>query len=133
MAIVDTSVWIEFFKSKSSPVALALADRIIKQEFSCINGFIEMELLQGTRNEKDARELKSYLKDFQYFPNAPYAYFELASEIYRHCRSKGVTIRKSVDCLIAANALIEELPVLHHDRDFMNIAKVYKDLALVSL
>lgn len=133
MAIVDTSVWIEFFKSKSSPVALALADRVANQEFSCINGFIEMELLQATRNEKDARELKSYLKEFQYFPNAPYAYFELASEIYRHCRSKGVTIRKSFDCLIAANALIEDMPIMHHDRDFMNIAKVYRNLELISV
>jgi predicted nucleic acid-binding protein len=54
-----------------------------------------------------------------------------ATDLYRHLRKKGITIRKSVDCLIASYAILEDMYILHNDSDFMQIAresklKIYK-------
>jgi len=50
--------------------------------------------------------------------------FEEAAQLYRLARRQGITVRSSVDCLIAATALRHDLAVLHHDRDFPLLARV---------
>jgi predicted nucleic acid-binding protein len=133
MSLVDTSVWIEFFRNADSDAANALEALLNQNEFLCINAIIEMEILQGIRSQRDHQSVKDYLSDFQYFPSMPHRYFELASDIFRTCRKRGLTIRRSLDCLIAANALHEGLPIIHHDRDFELIRKAWPQLKTIAV
>jgi len=87
-----------------------------------------MEILQGIRDEKTYHKVTEYLIDFQYFPTITEEFFLKSVEIYRTCQQKGITIRKSSDCLIAANAIVHDLVIVHKDRDFENIKRVFPDL-----
>ncbi len=133
MYLIDTSVWIQFFNNPISPQAKFLADLLDDNAGVCINSIVEMEIIQGIRSDRQLKNIRNYLGDFQYFPNISRDYFLKAAEIYRGCRKRGVTVRKSLDCLIAANCLIDKLVIVHSDRDFDNIKKVYKPLQVVSL
>ncbi len=128
MIIIDTSVWISFFNDNKSKSANFVDDLVTNHHSVCINAIIEMEILHGVKDESLYVTTRHYLSDFQYFPDMTREYFHKAAEIYRACRKNGVTIRKSLDCLIAANALIDNLHVAHLDRDFELISRVFPDL-----
>lgn len=130
MIIVDTSVWVEFFNARNSPVVALFEDYIKSRRALCINGLIEMEILQGIRDQKSYHKTKMHLRPFLRFPDCKYIYLQKAEEIYRKCRAKGITIRKSIDCIIAANAMIEGLAIMHVDRDYLMIKKVFSDLQI---
>ena len=133
MLLIDTSIWIEFFNDGTSTCAQFLETVLLGHLPVCINAVIEMEILQGVREERAFKETKSYLESFQYFPEITSAYFDLSVEIYRECRKKGITVRRSLDCIIAANGLIDGLTIVHCDRDFDNIKKVYPKLGTIKI
>ncbi|MEO5971018.1 MAG: PIN domain-containing protein, partial [Bdellovibrionia bacterium] len=82
------------------------------------------EVLQGIRDEEIAAKIKSSLLSFKLAgADINVDHYIEASNIYRSARRRGITIRSSIDCLIAAIALREKLPVWHQDRDFVEIAK----------
>lgn len=132
MLLLDTSVWIEFFNSPTGRIATEVEKLIDRGLPVSINAVIEMELLQGIRDDENYFSMRTYLADFQYFPDLTKIYFDLATEVYRSCRKKGVTIRKSLDCVIAANCLIDGLEIVHHDRDFLQISSVFRELKVMS-
>lgn len=115
MYLVDTSVWIEVFRK---PSRLRLPDLIdLEEAVTCLP--VVQETLQGFRDEgafRTAREAMLALPCVE----SPLRreVFEEAVALYRSGRRAGLTIRSSVDCLIAACALRHGLTVLHHDRDF---------------
>jgi predicted nucleic acid-binding protein len=129
MIIVDTPVLIDFFRSKQND-AVEVFSRILDQKtpFS-ITEHIYQELLQGAASEKDYMQLKRYLDTVPICSvmHGKESYAE-AARLFMHCRSKGVTIRNSIDCLIAQIAIEHESRLLHHDRDFDQIAKVVPTL-----
>lgn len=133
MLLVDTSVWIDFLSHPKSPAARRLTTLIDGGAPLCINAVVQMELLMGVRSNKDLESLRRFLLPYQYFPDFNEKYFELASEIYRACRKKGRTVRKSNDCLIAANAILDDLVVLHKDRDFNIIASCQNGLEVLDV
>ena len=133
MLLIDTSIWIEFFNNGTSPSAKFLETALLGHHPVCINAVIEMEILQGIREDHAFRETKSYLESFQYFPTLSSQYFNLSVDIYRECRKKGVTVRRSLDCIIAANGMIDELTIVHCDRDFDNIKKAYPKLGTLKI
>jgi hypothetical protein len=80
------------------------------------------ELLQGVRNDKTFGSLSRYLLDFHLLkPKGTETYLE-AANICRLCRTKGRTIRKTVDCIIAAICIENGAILLHKDSDFDSIA-----------
>ncbi len=119
--LVDTSAWILHF-SKASPFDLRELclpeDRVL-----CLP--IYQEILQGIRDESAFRALRSIIlaADFVETPLSQAVYDE-AIALYRRARQQGLTIRSSVDCLIAACALKHNLVVLHRDRDYAAIATI---------
>lgn len=131
MILVDTSVWIDFFGQVTSRQCSILESLIRNNDPVCINGIIEMEIKQGIRGDEQWAIVDRYLKPFQEYPNILKRDLELASEIFRKCRRRGVTVRRSLDCVIAANALSEGIAILHKDRDFDHIAKVYPELLIL--
>ena len=129
MVLVDTTVWIDFFCNKSTSQVIIL-ENIIKNDVNlCVCGVILTEILQGIRSDVSYRKTKKYFESLLFLPMERETFLK-ASEIYRALRKKGVTVRKPIDCMIASVAIENNLPLLHHDRDFDQIAK-YTNLKVV--
>ena len=122
MVLVDTTVWIDFLGNRPVPHVAMLETLITRDEDLCLCGVILTEVLQGIRSDSDYRKTRDYLGALIILPMHP-ATFVRAAELYRSLRKKGVTIRKPIDCMIAAVAIENDLPLLHNDRDFDHIAK----------
>ena len=95
-------------------------------------GPIIQEILQGLKETPQANIVRT---QFLYLPRiadpVPIDCLTEAAEIYRSGRKRGITIRSSIDCLIAAIAITNQIPVWHNDRDFDAIAK-YTKLDVIS-
>jgi len=118
--LIDTSVWIDFFAGRQPPHVTVLEKLIKDREDICICGIILTEVLQGIRHENEFRKTKALFNTMVFLPKA-YSTFLLAAEIYRNLRRKGATIRKTMDCIIAAVAIENDIMLLHNDRDFIPI------------
>lgn len=120
--IVDSSVWIEFFKTPTSTASRWVADRIGDGTSLVVPEVVLMELLIGTTDEHTASVRRRFLQRFAIEPLAPLRDAEDAAAIHRRCRRGGKTVRSLIDCLVAAMALRMDLVVAHRDRDFDVIA-----------
>ena len=78
---------------------------------------VRMEVLAGARSEQHLQQLRGLLARAAVVPTEP-ADFEVAAALYRTCRQQGRTVRKLMDCLIAAVAIRADIPLLHLDTDF---------------
>ncbi|MDP3017377.1 MAG: PIN domain nuclease [Deltaproteobacteria bacterium] len=126
MILVDTSVWIEFFNGVETTGVRMLGDLIELEEEVCISDYILTEVLQGFRRDRDFELAQKHLLRFPVYSlngNGLDSYIK-AAQIYRKCRKQGITIRKTVDCMIAQTAIENKLTLLHNDSDFGKIASV---------
>jgi len=122
MILVDTSVWVDFLRGEKSGTGRTLRRLIEDEEDLALTGIILTEILQGVRDDGDFQALQSYFLEFPiYQPRGLETYLK-AARIYRDCRKKGKTVRKTVDCIIAAVCLEHGLTLLHQDADFDRIA-----------
>jgi len=122
--LVDTSVWIDFFNKKILTEQVKILNYLIEDEFNiCICPIIYQEILQGIRNDEIYLEIKEYLNSMTILKDDIMDVSNLAIDIYRNSRKSGITIRKSNDCLIASYAIINDIPILHNDRDFEFISQ----------
>jgi predicted nucleic acid-binding protein len=116
--LVDTSVWIDLIAGR---IADGLHDRTLEDFVTC--GPVMQELLQGVRQER-VRLLMERFEDVPRLSDPlPERLFWEAAEIFRRGRQSGATIRSPYDCLVAAIAIENDVPIWHHDRDFTAIAK----------
>ncbi len=99
-----------------------LENLIVKREDICICGIILTEVLQGIREDSEFNRTQDLLGNLVFLPMQYYVFLRSA-EIYRNLRRKGITIRKPVDCMIAAVAIENDIPLLHNDKDFIPIEK----------
>ncbi len=121
MVLVDSSVWIEVFRKPSRIRIEAVLD--FDEIVTCLP--IVQEVLQGFREEKAFRIARESMLSFPIVESPLRSeVFEEAANLYRLARRAGVTVRSSVDCLIAACALRNGLKILHNDRDYPQLAKV---------
>ena len=128
MILVDTSVWIRWFRGGTiaRPTAAEMAGVA-----TCSP--ILQELVQGFKDIPALPQIRTELLALPRLTDpVPIAAFLEAAEIYRLAKRKGFTIRSSVDCLIAAIAIRNDLPVMHYDRDFDTIAR-FTPLRLVKV
>lgn len=96
-----------------------------------INTFIYQEVLQGAKTNKEYNLLKVYFETIPlYYLKYGKKSYEQAALINIRCRQKGITIRSTIDLLIAETTIENDLYLLHDDNDFMNMAKVIKELKL---
>ena len=131
MILVDTSVFINYFKGRETKGIKFLDNLIQSEEPFCINEFIYQEILQGSKDEKEFSVLKSYLRDVPlYSLRLGIGSFENAALLNFRCRRGGVTIRSTVDLLIAETAIENNIPLLHDDADFVNMARIITELKL---
>ena len=123
MIVVDTSVWIEVLNEQRSPQAERCVELIEAGEPIALTDIVVTEILQGFRSEREARLVERYLRAFPILRLDGLDDFVLAAELYRRARRAGVTIRKTLDCLIAAPCVRTGAPLLHADADFDRLAK----------
>ena len=122
MVLVDTSVWIDFLRGTPSASAQTLEALLIDRADVCICGVILTEILQGIRNDKHVAQTRDLLDAAVFLPMTHETFINSA-QLYRKLRKKGFTIRKPIDCMIAAVALEHDVPLLHKDKDFLPLEK----------
>ena len=122
MIVVDTSVWIDVFNEDDSPQAKRCVQLIEGGEPVALTDVILTEILQGLRSEEEARLVEDRLRVFPILQLDGLEDFVLAADLYRAAREAGVTVRKTLDCLIAAPCIRTGAPLLHADADFDRLA-----------
>lgn len=122
MILVDSSVWIDYFRAADTP-QVALLDSMLGRSRLAVGDLIAAEVLQGVR---DANQFKRVRHTFDLFAHVDLCGYEIAlkaSENFRRLRDKGVTVRKTIDTLIATRCIEDGLTLLHSDRDFDPFAR----------
>ena len=120
MILIDTSAWVEFLRDTGSDVCRRVDDLLVGDMATC--DVVRMEVLAGARDERHLDHLRRLLARASMLRTEPSDYEEAAA-LYRTCRRNGETVRKLVDCVIAAQAIRAEVPVLHADTDFDVLAR----------
>ena len=125
MYLVDTSVWVDFIRGRDEAHVRTLHELLDNPLAVSITPEIYMEILQGARDLAAYERLRAYFSGLRFvdFDDRP-AGHEAAARLYFDCRRQGVTVRSSLDCLIAQCAIESKLTLFHHDRDFRNIGSV---------
>lgn len=122
MLLIDTSVWIGVFRDRSGQVRQQL-EMLIAGRDVLLTRFTELELLQGSLNEREWSLLSTYL-EVQDYVELQSSSWQAAARIYYDLRRRGLTVRSPIDCCIAQAALENDLLLVHDDRDFESIAQV---------
>lgn len=115
MIVADSSVWIANLREDDLPEVLLLRrhmDEIL------MGDLILVELLQGMRTRTQAEKLRRLFRDFKVAPLCGEAIAVKAAANYRYLRDRGVTVRRTIDAIIATFCIENDLPLLHRDRDF---------------
>ena len=120
MILIDTSAWVEFLRDTSSAVCNRV-DALLDDEIATCHP-VRMEILAGARDEEHLRDLRGLLARGSLIPTEATDYEEAAA-LYRQCRRRGETVRKMIDCMIAAAAIRASVPILHSDSDFEVLAR----------
>ena len=118
MILVDSSVWIDYFRSADTP-QVALLDSLLGRSPLAVGDLIAAEVLQGIRDEREFKRVKKTLDAFEHIDLAGYDLAVKASGNYRSLRAMGITIRKTIDTVIATRCIEDGLTLLHADRDFL--------------
>jgi len=122
--LVDTSVWINFFNGSDSPSVHILEELIVAEEDIVISDLILAEILPGFRKDRDFTAARDHLLGFRICSLKTVESYIKAAQIYRDGRKKGLTIRSTIDCIIAQVAIEHDHAILHQDRDFDRIASI---------
>jgi predicted nucleic acid-binding protein len=121
MWLIDTSVWIAVFRRENPLDLTKIVD--FDDVVTCLS--VVQEVLQGFRDEAPYRLARDALRSLPTLDDPlGFEVIDSAVELYRSARRAGVSVRSSVDCLIAASALKHDVGVLHQDRDFRQLARI---------
>ena len=120
MILVDTSAWVEFLRDTGSPACVRV-DELLGAEIATCHP-VRMEVLAGARDDRHLNDLRRLLARASIVPVRAMDY-EGAATLFRACRRSGETVRKLIDCLIAAVAIRADLPLLHADGDYEVLAR----------
>lgn len=129
MVLIDTSVLIAVLKNARTPETKKF-DEIVENGIPYgICTYVYQELLQGVRTESQFNLLKDYLDTQKFYDfTAGRESFANAAKMFYKCQKAGITIRKSIDLLIAQIAIENNLKLLHNDKDFSQLMTVEKKL-----
>jgi predicted nucleic acid-binding protein len=117
MIIVDSSVWIDYFNGNDIP-EVAKLDRLLGQELLGVGDLILTEVLQGFRQDKEYQTAKRLLTSLTVFEMLGVEMAIKSAENFRDLRKKGITVRKTIDVMIATFCIENGHSLLFADRDF---------------
>jgi predicted nucleic acid-binding protein len=115
--VVDSSVWIDFFHGVSTPEVERL-DGLLGVTPLAIGDLILVEVMQGFRTDQDVATARQLFRSLALLPMLGGSNAWKAAENYRQLRRKGITVRKTIDGIIATACIAANLPLLFSDRDF---------------
>jgi predicted nucleic acid-binding protein len=115
--LVDSSVWIDYFRGAATPQTDRL-DQLLSSELLLIGDLILTEVLQGFASERDFNQARSLLAALPVVPLVGGEVALRAARNYRQLRAQGVTVRKTIDTLIATSCIEHGYALLYSDRDF---------------
>ena len=117
MILVDSSVWIDYFRGAITPQTDAL-DRLLDREPLALGDLILTEVLQGFARDKDFEEAKSLLMTLTVVELGGKDIAIQAAQNFRTLRTLGITVRRTIDTVIATRCIESGYVLLHNDRDF---------------
>ena len=117
MVMVDTSAWVEFFR-QGDPSVVEKVDRCLGEDLVGIGDLVYCEVMQGLRSRRQREKVSSLLLGLPRFQMVGFRVAEKAAANYRLLRSRGVTVRKTMDVLIGTFCSENDMPLVHRDRDF---------------
>ncbi len=117
MVIVDSTVWIDYLADRPTPETAWLSQRLAWGEIALVDLSL-CEVLQGFRDDRKFQRILARLTLLPVLPAGGTAAVIAAAENYRFLRAKGITVRNTIDCLIATLCIREGHFLLHRDRDF---------------
>ena len=117
MIFVDSSVWIDYFNGRKSAETTYL-NSLLKVEPIGLGDLVLIEVLQGFRRDRDYTTAKDLLTSLKIFTLGGQDIALKSADNFRWLRKNGITVRKTVDVLIATFCIGENLPLLHSDKDF---------------
>ena len=115
--LIDSSVWVDFFNGHPSPEAATL-EHLIREDAELVTcGLIASEVLRGLRDSRTILTIEHHFREMEWLtPAEPRTYVEAAS-LFRRLRGRGVTVRSTIDCIIASLASEARILILAKDRD----------------
>lgn len=117
MIFVDSSVWIDYFNGKATPHTDWL-DQILGVQLIATGELVLTEVLQGFRHDADYEQAKKLLLSLEFLPMLDQSLALQSAENFRTLRKQGITVRKTIDVLIATFCMNRNLPLLYADKDF---------------
>lgn len=124
MILIDSSAFIEFLNCSGSQCDQTI-EQLIRADADCaLADVVLTEVLQGIKNDREFKTVCASLATFPLLSLKDSLSYIKAAELYRKCRKKGLTVRSTVDLLIAQTAIEHNAILLHNDRDFEAIATV---------
>ena len=130
MILVDSSVWIDFFRGARTPQAERL-DVLLGATRIAVGDLILAEVLQGVRDEREFQQVRKTLDSFEQVDLVGREIAVQAAKNFRKLRDLGFTVRKTIDTLIATRCIESNYALLHSDRDF-DAFEVHLGLQVVS-
>ena len=116
MILVDSSVWIEYLRGSDAPEA-GLLDRALSEERLVVGDLIYLKVMRGVRDAQIAR-VGRQLRTCEFQALGGRATIEAAVDHHRMLRARGITIRRTIDIVIATHCILNDLRLLHRDHDF---------------
>ncbi|HEX9637464.1 MAG TPA: PIN domain-containing protein [Acidobacteriota bacterium] len=119
--LVDTSVWVDFLNGHPSEQQAVLADLIQGTDELCTCGVVVAEVFQGLQQQRGRKGLENLFRKLVFLEATGIGIHLRAAGLYRSLRSKGITVRSTIDCLIAVLAEENGCTILARDRDITSI------------
>ena len=129
MVIVDTTVWVDYFRGIRNPETDWLDAELDRQRLG-LTDIILCEVLQGVHDDSAAADVERRLRKLEVFETGGVEFATEAARNYRVLRARGHTVRKTIDCLIATFCIRSGHSLLHRDRDF-DPFETYLELSVV--
>ena len=117
MILVDSSVWVDYLRGTPTPQADKL-DALLGAVPLAVGDLILTEVLQGCGTDKEFNEVRRLLLNLTVVPIGGENVAIEAARNYRRLRALGLTVRKTIDTVIATRCIVDKLDLLHSDRDF---------------
>jgi len=125
VTMVDTTVWVDYFRGTPTPEVAWLENAIADDADLCVCGTVLTEVLKGVRSDAEYRAVRAAMDKLVYLETSRGDHMR-AAQIYRAVRKNGQTVRNKPNCITAACAIAHNVPLLQSDRDFQMIASVSK-------
>ena len=122
MVLVDSSVWIDFFRQSGSRNAEVLR-ALVRQDEAVVGDLMLTEVLRGFDGDRAFLDARAGFAAMETIQISDETTALLAADHYRWLRRRGVTVRSTIDTLIAARCIVDGLALLHSDRDFAPFAE----------